>query len=289
MHIKVKFLIILSTLVCAVIFALPAQALDQLKIGDNFRQYLKDHPIKYKIQAPTKSDWPERNIFFGVFEKPRNPKNPAFLLSQGKIPFGVMQGAEGQTYFLYDTDGDSILDFKTEKNLLPPWVIINTVKNKDKSTNNLKEILDLMYETHKSKEGHADKTKIIKAGELILKEAKDPQRPNRDLIYLINYYLNVMQFSPKLAIKTMEILDRMYKERFGADHPLIVLYWMESHINADQRDEARQLNKRLRQMDPNFVPAIFYQYKLEDDPAIANKLKNKLLQDHKDHWIVRNI
>ncbi len=78
--------------------------------------------------------------------------------------------------------------------------------------------------------------------------------------------------NPELANYAITSLKmNLYSERFGKIHPLLFLYSGETNLNLGDTENAGIEFENLLNIDPEFIPALFYSYRLEADKAINQR------------------
>lgn len=266
-----------------------AQQQGLLNIGDSLPDYMKKYLVKFKRPMPDISKWYEgTNLTILSYAKGYDPGLPVILVSNDRIPFGVLQGEKPNAHYLFDTDGDGKLDYKGDLPIVPIWLVAwnSTVKDsKDKAP---EKFMNLLYETFQSDKGPKGGNKIQQALSTLQPYYLDTKRPNRDLMYDLDYYIKNTK-NPPQAILAMKFMEKWYSERYNRVHPVILLYLLESNINAGNIDEARKQCERLLKAAPDFIPARFYQWQLQEDPRPGDPLAIELKRTHPNHWLVKEI
>lgn len=277
----------ITLLLIAIHLILNGNGQQYLKIGDNIYDYFFANPIKYNSANYKLSNWYEGNVKFYSYTQGDDTTKPHIINScQGKFLFGVLQGGSPNSYYLFDTDGDKILDYKTDEFLLPPWVIEVNSPNKN-SKNNIKPIMDLLYESFNSDLGPSN-PKMIAAIQSFTQYEADTSMANRDLVYLLKFYID-NSGNADLALKTIERLKELYNQRFDAEHGLIFLFYGETYLDLGNKNEAKQIFEKILKIDSSYVPALVYDYKLETDKK-SSKGKLKILKkEYPNHWLIKKL
>ncbi len=260
----------------------------QLSIGDSLSEYMKQYPVKFKRRMDDISDWTEgRDIDALMYTKGYDDRFPV-VLSSGKTPFGVAQRAKSKAYFLFDTDGDGKLDYRSETAFLPIWLVLRHSPVQDPEDRTPDKFMGLLYDTFQSDKGPADAGWIKQALGLLKPYYMDRGMPNRDLMYLLYYYIAFTK-KPEQAILAMKKMEERYMARYGGFHPVILLHLVESNINAGRIEVARAYSERLVKLFPEFVPAQFYHWQLQESSAPDDDLARELKKRYPDHWLVKKI
>jgi hypothetical protein len=260
---------------------------DLLKIGDNLYSYFKTHPPKYSSSPYTVNIWKESEIKFYSYTKENDGTKPYILYTDGgKFLIGVLQGKSPNACYLFDTDGDMKLDFKTDNWFIPFWVI--AVKSKtDSESNTVPDLMTDMYDSFNSNEGIANP----KYTSAFMKETeyyKDTTLVNRDLIYLLYLYSNNVS-NTDIALNSISLLESKYFERFDKVNPLIYLFKAETFLNLNLPDEAKTYFEKLLFLDPNSIVGKFYELKLEKDSTKIFEKEKYLKTNFPNHWMVKKL
>lgn len=268
-----------------------SQSLPEMRPGDSIPEYMKTHPVTRKREIAGFSKWVEGiRLTMATYNevKPDSAPEPMFLLANGKIPYGVMQGQPPGAFFLFDTDCDGKLDFRTTQAILPICIVLSTSQTKNPLDRTIVQVLDWHYRTFQSEKGPADRSLIERADRLIETFQAEASKPNRDLAYLIWYYQEMID-NPKQALLAMKFLQRAFEDRYQFVHPVITLYQLESSINAGDTDAAREYMRRLRREAPDFIPGKFYEWRLMDGEENKLLLGAALRKKYPNHWLIQKI
>lgn len=261
-----------------------------LQLGDSLGRFIKENPPKYYTAMGGEPSWVEMGqLEFFSYKEKLDGRYPNFMVWNKKVTFGVLQGEAPNAYFLYDTDGDNILDYKTTYFFLPPFIVESNSPNLDPKNQDIKKTLDVFYNTFQSDEGpYASKAFKDALTNDFAPFKNDTNKPNRDLFFLLAQYMMHVK-TPDLAIMVAKELRKRYSERYGETHPVILLYMLESCINKKDKDAARGYCQELRKLVPEFIPALVYEADLEIDPIKAEDIRKQLKKEHPEHWIVKNL
>lgn len=261
---------------------------DLLKIGDNVIKYIKKNPIKYKLLNQKISNWPEGVVTLLAYHTKVDGKSPIIVFAIDKYPIGVLQGSSPNAYYIFDIDGDGILDTKTDKGILPFWVVYDNSKNRSKK-DNITSTFNLAYESFQSNEGPNINQKLKESINKLYEFKENINAENRDLAYLFLFYQIYNQYFPEQSLNCINLLMKEYTSRYDKIHPILLLYKAETLINLKKEQDAKQIIAELRKVDPNFIPAKAYEYRLETDKEKAKILLKDLKEKHKNHWIVKQL
>ena len=260
-----------------------------LNLGDTIYSYLANNPVKFKKPVENISSWVEgKNLTILTYQTGIDSTKPNFLSSKG-VAFGVLQGKNPNAYFLFDTDGDGTLDYRTNTALLPIWLVNYTSKIYDSSSMAVTNILDTFYNAFQSDSGLVLNHRTKPAFDILTQCAEDTLFPNRDLVYQLWYYIIMTTRDPSQALMAMKILEETYTQRFLTLHPLIKLYELESSIQLNKTNIAKIYLRELQNIDPDFIPGKYYAYILEADSAKKLTRLNELKMLYPNHWIINKI
>ena len=176
--------------------------------------------------------------------------------------FGVLDGSKDNAYFVIDLDGDGSLDYKSDENYLPNWVLFRLEMKREYPAKFL-ETCNAIYQIFNSTKG-PNQGVFAELLKPMADKLQDPQSPNRDLYYsLISFsYYNA---KPAIALGIITSLNSYIAHEFHGDSsPLFLLYQGETQINLGQVDSALATFKRLKTQDPKSLIADFYIAKLQD-------------------------
>lgn len=262
---------------------------DSLHVGDTLYIYMQKYLVKHEKPIGDISYWKEgKNIIVAMYNNLPNSVLPSILITSDKIPFGAIQGLQSRSHFLYDTDGDGALDYICEKPLVPIWLVLNSSLNHDSQDTTPKKYLDLLYSTFQSDSGPASTSKIKQALSLLDDYYADISRPNRDIMYLLKYYIDHTN-EPGQALIAVNKLEEIYKERYGSIHPAILLFSLETSINIGDTQVASECCQRLLTVAPDFVPGKYYKWFLMVESSEKSNFGYKLKNQYPDHWLIAKI
>lgn len=250
---------------------------------------MQKYLVKYEKPIGDISYWQEgKNITVAMYNNKLDSILPSILLTSDKIPFGAIQGINPESHFLFDTDGDGALDYICEKPLVPIWLVLNSSINHDSQDTTPKKYLDLLYSTFQSDSGPASTSKIKQALGLLDDYYADISRPNRDIMYLLKYYIDYTN-EPEQALIAVNKLEEIYKERYGSMHPAILLFSVETSINIGDTKAASDCCQRLLTVVPDFVPGKYYKWYLMVESSKKSNFGHKLKNQYPDHWLIAKI
>ena len=278
-HILLSFVLVLSLKISV--------GQDLLKVGDNIYSYLQENPIKYNNPNNKMCHWIEGNIGLYSYTKGGQTNKPYILHTcGGKFLFGILQGANPDAHYIFDMDGDRVLDYRTDTFVLPSWVIEANSPNRSQE-NNLSSVMELMYESFNSNLGPSN-PKMTEALLSLKSFYQDTTMTNRDLVGMLEFYI-VNANRPDLAIYAISKFEMVYNDRFNKNHPLINLYKGETFMNLGQDDNALIEFKKVIKADENFIPALVYICQLEENVELSEENLKKIKVKYPDHWIVKNL
>jgi len=195
-------------------------------------------------------------------------------------------GTPPNAYFLIDTDGDRILDKKHFDLIIPFWAV--KTSNMTDDDTGLISVLDNFYNSFQNNDGpNGPNSEIQKGMNLIRTAALDTETPNRDIYYLLHFYLSFNQVYPDVCLNSIKSLKQIMNERFGDGHALLDLFHFETLKNLRKIDEARTMLNELIISNSDFVPFNAYSYDLEQNPDIKKVKKEELILEYGEHWMVK--
>ncbi|MDA3812031.1 MAG: hypothetical protein PF518_17065 [Spirochaetaceae bacterium] len=286
MHFLKKYLIsIMILFISSIVFSQ-----EQLNLGDNILEYIKQNPPKFKTIGSQEFQIDEGRIDYYKYKDVTDHSDLKILVINDKHVIGALQFIKGKDRLYFDITGDGILDSEIDFMIVPYWVIAETsFGNIDRNENNLLSILDQAFEQYNSNENPFESGSHLKLVNEIVKAIADSDYPNRDLYYaLFSYYLFGKNY-PWEAVQAMDYLSRNYYDRFNNFHPLFYLHSTESLIDAGYTEEAKKLAYDLADLRPDFIPGQVYLYQLEGNPEKKQQMLNDLKKKYPDHWIIKNL
>jgi hypothetical protein len=278
---KLLLMVLISALLTGTLFSY-----DMLKLGDNAVEYVQKNSIKYKIEFKPFSEWPEGRITFYSYSKKIDGESPVIVFANYNYCIGVLQGKGTNSYYLFDLDGDNVLDTKTTFGVLPYWVILKDSTNRTRK-DNVSRIMDELYQAYQDDDGPSDR--LVGIGQMISSFYPDVNIQNRDMAYLLDFYLKFNQVLPEQSMAALNMLMEACKDRFNKIPPVIILYNLESSINLGNKKQAAEALKQLLQVDPEYIPAMIYDYQLEKDFLKAKEKFQALKKNYANHWLVKQM
>ncbi|MCL2242905.1 MAG: hypothetical protein FWC03_00365 [Treponema sp.] len=255
-------------------------------INDNIISYLKQNPAQYLTHGAYLINSPDGRVDFLKY-KPVTTDIDTKYLVQGSNLFGVMQYENDTTYFLYDINGDGILDVRHDS-LFIPFSVLSVSSNTDLSEkNNLSEFLNNGLAILNGNENPYSNGAFAKYIGNISSYFNN-SAINRDLFYGMLEYYNFTQY-PALALMIISELGIRYEKRYGSIHELILLHIAESLINLNNYVHAIIFIDDILSINPDFIPAKVYSWQLETDEIIRQRKYYELKTNHRNHWIVGQI
>jgi hypothetical protein len=260
-----------------------------LNIGDTLYTYMQRNLIKYKLPMGDISSWIEgKDITILTYQPGVDSSKPNFLSWRG-IPFGVLEGIRPNAYYLFDTDGDGTLDYRTDKPLTPIWLVSYNSKVVDSTSILLDNVLNIFFKAFQSDTGLVVNDQTKPAFATLMGCSKDTLFPNRDLVYQLWYNTIFAKRDPAQSLMAMQIFERTYNKRFHRLHPIIKLYELESAIQIRNYDLARSYLQELQNIAPDFIPGKYYAYILQQDESLKSSQRIQLEQSYPNHWIIKKM
>ena len=248
----------------------------EVQLGDSLQDIMDGLSTKDLIGSDDLGLWPENEYY--VYDK----DGLSVILSMNFYPFGVISNEGGESFLLSDFDGDSVLDMKSRYLFIPPWI----VGKNSKGTNNGKDIkvyLNLLRNAYQSDPRPVDSDGMQEGTEWIVEAAKDVYLNDRYysyLIYLYSYLYNRGEYIP--AYLCIDALSQEFKN----EKESLMIYFVETAIQMDDLDFAKQIDDFLVHLYPDFIPGKVYRYLLSNDEAEKTDILDDLLSEHGDHWLV---
>ena len=260
-----------------------------LQIGDTISTYMLRNLVKFKVPAGRISQWSEgQHVILYTYQRGADSLKPAFLSADG-MTFGVLEGVSPNAYYLFDTDGDGILDYRTTQAILPIWIVGACSKVIDTSATQVNFVLDTFYNSFQSDSGLSLNPRTKPAYADLFAGRSDTLYPNRDLFYMLYCYISQLKETPSLAMLSITTFEKVYAHRFGHIHPLIKLDELEGALELKDTSSAREYLSALTQMDPQFIPAKYYACVLERDKVTEVIEARELKSRFPNHWLIKQL
>ena len=179
------------------------------------------------------------------------------------------------------------MDIYTTVFYVPFWVVF--VNSSEKNDNrNILQLFDSLYETFQNNESpHGSIAAFNVAREIVL-AGKDLSYVNRDLIY--GLYLYDTLFSSgiyNLSLISLNSWNHAMVFRYNTSmHPLIYIYSLETLYKLNEFNTALTINNLLLEHYPNCIVGKVYQVLLETNTVEQNRLRQVVIRDHGQHWLV---
>jgi hypothetical protein len=259
-----------------------------LEIGDSIVEFLKEHPAEFSNEKFFLSleNWPDSATLVIFSTHNIEDANLLLYLNFSFVPFAAEIVQTDGRFFLVDIDGDTILDYRSDRYLYPYWCIPQLFGS-DKDSR-LNEILNLFFNTFQSNTGPVLENPLMREALALFNEiCKDIRLPDRDIVHALMYYISHATSNPRIAIANINWMNERYIERYNSTHPLFLLFYVEMFIRLDQLDRARSINDDLMNIAPEFIPAKVLDFRLETDPRKKKKKIKNLYKEYPEHWLVK--
>lgn len=265
-----------------------------LSLGDNVNDFYLLHETEFKKTEVLQlvNGWPDIIIFLTYSNNEKSSFPPligAQALGLSGIPFGTKIKNDDEEYYLISMNNNYILNLKADDIIIPYWILFPTEAKRDNNPAFIK-MMNFYYETYNSNQGPIGYNITLKKGvEILNKAASTTTMSNRDLFLAFNFYIYCNQEYKESSLECIKKIDNEVIKRFKKRHLLPILYTLESLINLGDFEEAKLYLNLLLTLDPNYIPALVYDYNLEDDKEIAKLKLEKLKKKYPNHWIVKQL
>lgn len=283
-----KYLISVLTILAS--FICNAQTIKQ---GDNLKTEFKKITKPYYFTAPKFTDWIEGTNMLLIGDKPNpNDCDFVFIALHDTTLIGVFT-TKAPNVFMFDTEGNSILNNTSEFFTLPEW----TVKTKAKISSTDKTIynvLDKLYdETMQADDGQPDEKTIREYQQF----KTDTTLANRHIALLFDTYQNIITETAakgekppaNICVPLMKTLAGECVSVYNSIPAIVCIYMGEALMSAGMTDEARKHFKMSLQFYPNSIPLLVYNYRFEQDPTIKQEELKNLKKKYPKHWMVKDL
>jgi len=276
----------------AMIGTLNANSQD-IKQGDNLRIEFNKIDKHYFFKAPNLTNWTEGADMFLIGAKPTAADcNFFFIALKDTTLIGVLTMSKPNA-FMFDTEGDCILNDSSEFFILPVWCVKNKTKivQTDQAVVNM---LDKMYDqTMQADNGQLEESVANKYRQF----QTDTTLANRQIVLLFDNYQNIITETSGKGLKPpanicISLMNALADEclRVYNSIPVIVCIYMgEALQSAGMTEKARQHFKMSLQFYPKSIPLLVYNYQLEQDPKIKKEELADLKRKYPKHWMVNGL
>ena len=199
--------------------------------------------------------------------------------------YGILEGNESNSYFLIDTDGDGFLDYKTQDNYIPNWIIFN-IPLKRSYPEDFLNICNNLYSEYNKELGPSKETIGNKMHEISAK-ITDQNSENRDLYYSLLFYtytVNNPSCSKSIMLSLIKDIGSLYDRQTS---PLFFLYLGESYINNGSIDQALDSFSILKQIDRKSKIADYYIAMLTDKKSNTQSNIAEFRKNNPNFWTLK--
>lgn len=262
---------------------------DCLNIGDNIVSIFNENIPKYKTEGIKIINIEEGKVDFYKYKIETTDNDIKYLVILDKYIIGVLQNNNGNNEFIFDMNGDGILDTIFNKMVIPYWVVKeNNISNISRH-NNIQIWLDNAFTNFNSTENPYSSGNHIQLLKNILFEIENGNIENKDILYSIYFYYYMGNKYPWIALQTLLFIKDAYLNRFDKLHPIIYLFEIETYINLNRIEEAKAVLNTLLEIAPEFVPGYVYRWQLENNPKKKREYYIFLKEKYPNHWITVQI
>jgi hypothetical protein len=271
--------ILLLTLINGIIFPDDQErSIAKLKDQYDYRYFKR---MEYNIPS-------FKEISFVIVTYSQDLRSPALLSAMVEndiiCTYGVFYHEAPDSYMILDINGDGLLDYKTDENYIPNWILFYT---NIKRTSPIEFISDCnnIYKEFNQQEGpNSENMSTIMKN--IVNKILDVNAYNRDLYYSLLHYTFTKE--PFLKYNIMLTLDRFMKDRFGDNtSPLLLLYMGEALLEFGKTDEALKTFIVLKSIDKNSIVSDYYIAYITDKINNTSQNIDKFKIDNPNFWALK--
>ena len=261
--------------------------------GDHLKTEYKKISKPYFFNGPNFTPWVEGAGILLIGAKPKATDcNFLFLALKDTTLIGVFKMSNPPA-FIFDTEGNSIMNSTSQTFVLPAWVVKKRTKvsSSDKTVFSL---LDKLYE------------KTLQANDLELDEKTvaeyqryqtDTSLANRHIAVLFDNYQTIITESAEkgqrppadICIPLMRTLESECVALFNKVHIMVSVYMGEALESGGMIEEARKHFKKSLEVHPTSIPIQVYNYKLEPDSNKKKEQLTALKKKYPQHWMVKDL
>jgi hypothetical protein len=264
-----------------------------LKQGNNLKTEFNKIAKPYFFAAPSFTGWTEGTNMLLIGDKPNpNDCDFVFIALHDTTLIGIFT-IKAPNVFMFDTEGNSILNSTSQFFLLLLW----TVKKNAKVVSSDKTILSLLDKIYE---------KTLQANDLELDEKtmKEYQRyetdttlANRHIALLFDNYQTIItetaakgeKAPAEICVPLMKSLSGECLSLYNSIPAIVCIYMGEALQSAGMIDKAREHFKMSLQFYPKSIPLLVYNYRLEQDPTKKKEQLAELKKNYPKHWMVKDL
>lgn len=261
--------------------------------GDNLFTEFNKISTPYYFDAPNFTVWAEGENMLLIGNNPDiNACNDLFLALNDTSLIGVYK-TKAPSFFLFDTNGDSILNSSSELFYLPLWTVKNSAKI-DSTDKTILKVLDKLYEkTMQADDLELDQETINQYQQF----QTDTTLANRHIALLFDTYQSIItQTAAKgvappasVCIPLMKSLSEECIMLYENIPVIVCIYMGEALQSAGMTDQAREHFNLSLQFYPYSIPLLVYKHSLEQDPKKQKEQLKALKKKHSKHWMVKGL
>lgn len=261
--------------------------------GTNLQAEYSKVSKPYFFEAPCYTSWIEGANLLLIGDRPdQNDCDFVFLALHDTTLIGVYKTQEPH-YFIFDTEGNSILGKPTAYFQLPLWTVMKNI-HIDSSDMKVLKVLDKFYEM-------TLQDNYLDLNAATLKEFNKYQTntslANRHIVLLFYNYLSFIgqaaegeeQPPPDICLQLIKSLSDACFSLYKKIPVIVRVYRVEALINAGMIDEAREYIKNSLCFYPGSIPLLVYNYKLEADKDMKKRQLVLLKKKYGSHWMVKDL
>lgn len=254
---------------------------EEFKIGDSLKGIIKKIDTTAFMGVTEDGFWSEDKISIYTYG------SGAILVSMNYYPFGLITQKDGKNIFLIDFDGDSCLDCESEFLFVPTWVIaLNSTGTKDGNT--FIDFLSAKFRAFKGSSEPESSPYMLSCAEKIVASACDVQADDRFLLYAdFLYDILYKRKEYGLAANCLALTEKAASQT-SEGRCTWLIQAAERAYKAGDTALCKTYVKELVSIDNTFVPGLYYEYLLENNPQKREKLRKRLLFEYSGHWMIKD-
>ncbi|MDC7239968.1 MAG: hypothetical protein PQJ50_06370 [Spirochaetales bacterium] len=249
----------------------------EVDLGDSLQPLMSSLTAEDFLGKDNLGLWLENEYYVYQLE------NLRIILSMNYYPFAVLTQKGEQNVFLVDYDGDSLFDITSQYLFIPPWVV-NHYSTGENTKDQISEYLDNSSIAFQSDEAPGESETMLSNGRMLVETAAD--RDAEDRIFFYYEYLYNYLYSRKEYETAYYCLEDLFTALGSEINTTLLIYMVELAYRMNQMEQAKQINTMLLQNYPDFIPGQVYSYLLSEDSEEKENIKNILLNEHQNHWMV---
>ena len=265
----------------------------EISLGDNLYTDFNKISAPYFFEMSNNTGWIEGEGIFYIGHIPiLGHCNVIYMALKDTTLFGLFV-KKPQATFMFDSQGDSILDVSPGFFMHPFWVVKNNTKISP-DDKKIIEVFNNIYEKTLQSDYFDNADNPFSE---FVKYRTDTSLSNRHIAYLFEYVLlsstpNSENDTPEFAKFSLDLNLSLASECLSLFHvipEIVYVYLGEAFIACGMTDKAIENYEIALQLYTDCIPCKVYNCVLEKDSVKKKKKSKELRKKHPNHWLVNEL